>query len=129
MRKIKHCFSFAGAALLVACATQAPVPTPTPTQPQPQTQTQARTSSAKFQVPIGYQKAMVKGQEVYCRTDVDTGSRISRTTTCYTMAQLQSQSADIQNSISNQISNSNQFGTAMGAGGPTGAGGGGAIGR
>lgn len=111
MGKVKYCFSFAGAALLVACATQAPTPT------------QAQTSTGKFQVPIGYQKTMVNGQERYCRTDVDTGSHISRTTTCYTMAQLQAQSADLQNNISTQIQNSNQFGTAMGAGGPTGGGG------
>ncbi len=73
MRNIKHCFIFAGAALLVACATPEPASTST------------QTSSGKFEVPIGYQKTMVNGQERYCRNDMDTGSHISRTMTCYTM--------------------------------------------
>jgi hypothetical protein len=115
MRKIGCCFSLAGAALLVSCATPAPAPT--------------QASTEKFQIPIGYQKTKMNGEDRYCRTDMDTGSHISRTTTCYTLAQLQSQATDVQNSISSQIQNSNQFGTAMGAGGPTGPTGGGAIGR
>jgi hypothetical protein len=109
MRKIELCFIFAGAALLVACATQAPAPT----------QTQAQTAGEKFSIPIGYRKTKVNGMDKYCRTDVDTGSRLSRTTVCYTMAQLQEQAADSQNNIQNQMQNANGLGTAVGAGAPS----------
>ena len=109
MRTIKHCISFAGVALLVACATQAPAPTQSTTE----------TSSEKFTVPIGYQKAIVNGQEEYCHREVDTGSRISSARVCYTAAQLQAQAADTQNNIATQIQNSNTLGTAVGAGAPT----------
>jgi|SRR5665213_2230133 len=107
MRKIIHCFSFAGAALLVACATPAPAPT------------QSQTSSDKFEVPIGYQKVMMNGEAHYCRDDVDTGSHISHSRVCYTVAQLKAQDAENQNNISSQIQNANALGTAVGAGGPT----------
>jgi hypothetical protein len=102
MRKINRCFSFVSAALLVACATQAP-----PTQTQ--------TSSAKFEVPAGYHKAMMNGEVYYCRNDVDSGSHLSRNRVCYTVAQMQTQDADNQNDISNQIQNAN----SAGAGRPT----------
>ena len=102
MKNIKHCISFAGAALLVACATPAPAPAPTQTQTQP--------SDGKFTVPIGYQKVIVNGQEQYCHREVDTGSRISSGRVCYTAAQLQAQAADTQNNIATQIQNSNTLG-------------------
>ena len=107
MRNIKHCFIFAGAALLVACATPEPASTST------------QTLGGKFEVPIGYQKTMVNGQERYCRNDMDTGSHISRTTVCYTMAQLQSLDADNQDNIQRSIDSSNALGTAVGAGAPS----------
>ncbi|HEV2701882.1 MAG TPA: hypothetical protein VGV09_09650 [Steroidobacteraceae bacterium] len=100
MRKINHCAIFAGAALLAACATQAPAPT--------------QTSAEKFNVPVGFRKAMVNGQEEYCRNDVDTGSRISRTTTCYTLAQLKAEQANNQNNLSNEIQNNNSLNAGMG---------------
>jgi hypothetical protein len=119
MRQIKHCFNFAGAALLVACAT----PTPTPAPGQTLTQTSAAvaepTSNDKFQVPIGYQKIMVNGEAHYCRNDVDTGSHISRSRVCYTLAQLKLQDEENQRSISSSIQNSNALGTAVGAGAPS----------
>jgi hypothetical protein len=115
MRKITHCFNFAAAALLVACATPAPAPAPAATQ----TASVTPSSSDNFQVPIGYQKIMVNGQANYCRNDVDTGSHISRSRVCYTLAQLKAQDAENQNSISNQLQNANTLGTAVGAGAPS----------
>jgi hypothetical protein len=117
MRKITHCFNFAGAALLVACATPAPAPAPAETQTAAAAQTQA--SSDKYQVPIGYQKIMVNGEAHYCRNDVDTGSHISRSRVCYTLAQLKAQDAENQSSIQSSTQNSNALGSAVGAGGPT----------
>lgn len=113
MRTFNFCLGFAGAALLVACAT--PAPAPTPAQAQTQTQT-----GEKFSVPVGYQKVMMNGQERYCRNDLDTGSHISRSKVCYTMAQLQAEAADTQNSIQNQLQNNNGLGSAVGSGGPGG---------
>jgi hypothetical protein len=118
MRRVKHCFILAGTALLVACATPAPAP---PTTPAAAVTAAVPTPTDKFTVPIGYWKSMVKGQERYCRTDAETGSRISHSTVCYSQAQLEAEAADNQNNISSQIQNANSLGTAVGAGGPTGA--------
>ena len=108
MRTINLCLAFAGAALLVACATQGPTPT------------QAQTPGEKFSVPIGYQKTMVNGEAQYCRNDLETGSHVSRSRVCYTMAQLQAEAADTQTNLQNQIQNNNSLGTATGSGGPGG---------
>ncbi len=122
MREVKHCFILAGTALLVACATP-----PAPSTPDPAPSTIAAVTlgapvpkpTDKFKVPIGYEKAMVNGQERYCRNDVETGSHISRTRVCYTMAQLQSLDADNQANIQRSIDSSNALGTAVGAGAPS----------
>jgi len=111
MKNISFCWSVAVAVLLAGCATQAPAPSATPAQ--------AHTASDKFEVPIGYQKVMVNGEAHYCRSDVDTGSRITRTRVCYTMAQLEAEQAETQRNLSNQIQNANGYGTAIGAGLPT----------
>jgi hypothetical protein len=117
MRKITHCLNFAGAALLVACAT--PTPAPVPASGSAETQAAAQTSADKFQVPIGYQKIMVNGEAHYCRSDVDTGSHISRSRVCFTLAQLKAQDEENQRAISSSIQSSNTLGTAVGAGAPS----------
>lgn len=110
MSMLKLGLSFAGAALLVACATHPSGPT--------QAQTQGQTGE-KFEVPIGYQKVVMNGQDRYCRTDLDTGSHITHSRVCYTMAQLQAEQADTQTGFQNMIQNSQAVGNAAGPGGPT----------
>lgn len=108
MKNFSNCFLVAGAALLAACAT--PAPAPAPTAPQNAT----ATSDENFKVPVGFFKAKVKGEDKYCRTDVDTGSRITRTTTCYTLAQLKAEQTNDQNSIANGIQGANSLNAVMG---------------
>ena len=116
MREVKYCFLLAGTAMLVACATPPPAPS---TAAAAGVTASASKPTDKFTVPIGYEKSMVNGQERYCRSDVETGSHISRSRVCYTMAQLQAQEADTQANIQRQIDASNSLGTAVGAGGPS----------
>lgn len=106
MKKFSNCFIFGGAALLAACATQSPAPA--------QSQASTQTSDENFKAPVGFFKAKVKGEDKYCRTDVDTGSRITRTTTCYTIAQLKAEQTNDQNNIANGIQGANSVNAVMG---------------
>jgi hypothetical protein len=94
MRKVKYGFILAGTAMLVACATQAPAPTTIPAVP---VTASLPTPTERITVPSGYEKVMVNGEERYCHTDLDTGSRVARTTICLTAAQVKAVQDNSQN--------------------------------
>jgi len=91
------------AAALTACASQPPAPAAGTGAPHQMAPVTAATSAspgtvpatasaapqkAKFTVPDGYDEVIVKGQKLYCRTEAETGTRIT-TRVCHTQAQLQ----------------------------------------
>jgi hypothetical protein len=94
MREVKYCFILAGTAMLVACATQAPAPTTTAAVP---VTASLPAPTEKITVPSGYEKVMVNGEERYCHTDLDTGSRVAHTTICLTAAQVKAVQDNSQN--------------------------------
>ncbi|HEV2702120.1 MAG TPA: hypothetical protein VGV09_10850 [Steroidobacteraceae bacterium] len=109
MRQANGFMILAAAALLVGCATEAPAPASAPVPvaaavAHPQTAAAAPTE--KLKVPEGYFKVTVNGQDRYCTNDLQTGSRLSRTKTCLTQAQLeamQNGSQDFMNQIQNHM--------------------------
>ena len=70
-----------GALAIAACATQSPA----------SQQGSSAASSESSGVPKGYSHRVVDGQELYCRNDVDTGSRVSRSEVCLTREQIDEQ--------------------------------------
>lgn len=104
MRAVTRFSGIAGAAALVACATQAPSVSPT----------------QKADIPSGYRRVMgAKGVELLCRSDLDAGSHVQRTTVCYTPAQLKATQENSQDFITNvqagsALSGSGTSGTGMG---------------
>jgi hypothetical protein len=118
MREVKSCLILAGAAVLVACATQAPEPATLPAHP---VAASAATPTEKLKIPEGYEREVVNGEVRYCRDDVDTGSRLAHTKVCLTAAQLQA-NQDGSQAIMNQLQNRNGIGATM-TGGPQGMGG------
>jgi len=86
MRQVSRFFILASAAALVACATQAPAPAPESHQLAVVTTDTAHPGLKTN----GYQKKVVDGQQMYCRNDLVTGSRVEREgEKCYTADQLQ----------------------------------------
>ncbi|HEY6454415.1 MAG TPA: hypothetical protein VIY90_03935 [Steroidobacteraceae bacterium] len=86
MRQVNSFFILAGAAALVACATQAPAPAPAshelalvPATAHPGLNT------------YGYQRKVIEGRgEMFCRNDLVTGSRTEHEgEKCYTADELQ----------------------------------------
>jgi hypothetical protein len=105
-----------GAAVLVACATEAPAPaTGNTVNGAPTVAANAAPSSAPMRVPYGYTRVVEPdGTEVYCRYDLDTNSRVARTKVCLTAAQLavdQQNSQDFINSVQQHGGASTQTGT------------------
>jgi hypothetical protein len=104
MRAVTRFSVLVGAAALVACATQAPGVSP----PQ------------KPAVPSGYRRVMgAKGEELLCRSDLDAGSHVQRTTVCLTPAQLKAIQENSQDFITNvqagsALSGTGTSGTGMG---------------
>ena len=69
---------FAGAAALGGCATRAPDPS----------------------IPSGYRRVVTaQGAELFCRSDLDPGSHVQRTTVCLTAAQLKANQENSQDFI------------------------------
>ena len=97
MKQVMGFLILTGAAVLVACATQAPAPaTGNTVNGTPTVAASAAASSAPQRVPYGYTRVLQPdGSELFCRYDVDTSSRVARTKVCLTAAQL---AADQQNS-------------------------------
>lgn len=113
--KTAHSFVLACASALVACASQPPT-TPTgagtsaltsnqpataqPATAQPATaQTTASATPQKVDVPYGYRRTTVDGQERFCKVEFYTGSRVDKRELCYTQAQLAAQQASTEAAI------------------------------
>jgi hypothetical protein len=107
VKQLKGFLILTGAAVLVACATQAPAPSTgnaangnAPVSTAPVLTTNTSGSSAPMKVPFGYERVVQSdGTEVYCRNDLDTSSRVARTRVCLTAAQLQAQQQNSQDFI------------------------------
>jgi hypothetical protein len=111
MKQMTSLVILAGAAVLVACATQGTAPASgssvvngtAPVSTAPVLSTNTSGSSAPFKAPFGYETVVQSdGTVVYCRNDLDTSSRVARTRVCMTAAQLQAQqqnSADFINGV------------------------------
>ncbi len=78
MRRVTNLGILACAATLVACATQAPGPS----------------------IPSGYTRVVTpQGAELFCRSELDAGSHVQRTTVCLTAAQLKATQENSQDFI------------------------------
>jgi hypothetical protein len=108
VKQIKRVLIFMGAAMLAACATQAPAPSPgtsavngnAPVSAAPVLATNTSASSAPARIPFGYQRIVGSdGTEMYCRNDLDTSSRVARTRVCLTAAQLAAEQQNSQDFI------------------------------
>jgi len=103
VKQIKGFLILTGAAVLVACATEAPTPATgsavngnAAVAGNTIAASSAPGSSAPMRVPYGYTRVVTSdGTEVFCRYDLDTSSRVARTKVCLTAAQL---AVDQQNS-------------------------------
>jgi predicted transglutaminase-like cysteine proteinase len=89
MKQVNRFFILASAAALVACAT---APAPAPGTPA---------------APAGYYTKLVAGQQMFCRNDLITGSRVEREgEKCYTADELKAlqdaNAAAINGSLSTQ---------------------------
>jgi hypothetical protein len=112
MRQANGFMILAGAAVLVGCATQAPAPAPAPA-PTPvaaavvaHPNTVVVSKNENLKLPEGYFKVTVNGEDKYCSNDLQTGSRLARTKTCLTPAQLeaiQNGSQDFMNQVQNHM--------------------------
>jgi hypothetical protein len=122
----------AGAAALVACATEAPQTATAPvashapaTVATSAAAAPAASDAPKSKVPYGYQKVVMDGEIKYCRNDLVTGSRTERTKVCLTEEQLTAS----QDSSQNFIDDVQRHGGASTMNGTPGAGMGGAMGH
>jgi hypothetical protein len=118
MRHVNRFFILASAAALVACATEAPAPAPTPTGHD-----LALVKSTEVAHPGlntgGYQRKVIEGQEMFCRNDLVTGSRVEHEgEKCYTADQLQ----EIQENTAKYIDAVQGHGTMSTSTGTPGAG-------
>jgi hypothetical protein len=106
MKQVTSLFVVTGALALAACASQGGPPAPKPIARDPvaapattsanQATTAANTSSDSPKIPYGYQKKIRNGEEVYCRNDYNTGTRVQRSETCLSAAELQREGQDTQ---------------------------------
>jgi hypothetical protein len=93
MRQVNRFFILASAAALVACATQAPAPAPV-TAAAPDNHSLALVKPMAEAHPglktAGYQRKVVDGEDMFCKNDLVTGSRVQHEgEKCYTAEQLQ----------------------------------------
>jgi hypothetical protein len=118
MKQVNRFFILVSAAALVAaCATEAPAPAPE----SHQIAVASTDSTHPGLKTSGYKKKVVEGQEMYCRNDLVTGSRTEHEgEKCYTADQLQEIQDNSQkfiDSVQGHGSQATSTGTP-GAGGP-----------
>lgn len=95
MRQITNFGVLVGAVALVACTSQPPTVS----------------SRQTVNIPNGYRRVVTtEGQEFFCRSDLDAGSHVQRTTVCLTAAQLKATEENSQNFITNAQSGTNLSG-------------------
>jgi hypothetical protein len=105
MRPIRTFVILSGAAVLVACASQAPAPaTATGHAVAPATALAAGQQKHPTSFP-GYTRVVDNGREMFCRYETPTGSQI-RQQTCVTRSQLESEQNDAQQTLQNSLQNS-----------------------
>jgi hypothetical protein len=99
VRVVNGLIILAGVTALAACATSGSEPATIRAEPA---KSAAPTPTEKVTIPYGYQTVMMNGEPMYCRNDVDTGSRVTHTRVCLSAAQLkasQDNSQDFMNSV------------------------------
>src|SRR5215472_14185113 len=105
MRLLTSVLTVSGALALVACATQTPTtfsatahdgaaPAPAAAAAAPKKDLQA--------VPEGYRRVMIGGEERFCTTDPETGSRIKKDVVCLTRDELNAQQDSTRDFMKNQ---------------------------
>jgi hypothetical protein len=99
MKLLRGLLVAAGASTLLACASQAPT-----------TSSAAGTRA----IPEGYRRVIVNGEERFCRTDTEPGSRVKKDTVCLTRDELDAQRDSTRDFMNNL---SRQGGTYTGSGG------------
>ena len=109
MRYLMSIGVLVGAAALGACAT----PPPAAPAPPPATAIANSNASAKVaatdeeKTPDGYQRVEFSDGIRYCKTEVETSSRVKKTRTCFTAAELK----DMENNTQSFIQNAQSHGT------------------
>jgi hypothetical protein len=108
--------SQAPAAQSAAAPSQAP---PTSTAAGASSQNAATTASAapqkaETEIPKGYKRKMLNGEERFCRSDSVTGSRTQRTEVCLTRAQIDERNRNSQDYLE-QVQRSGGIVTGQGA--------------
>ena len=101
MRPITRMVIFMGALALAACASQGPATSTGAGASQQGSPATASAATNTGSTPAGYRRKVVDGQELFCRNDTDTGSRVSRTEVCLTKQQLQDQQQANQQQLQN----------------------------
>ena len=92
MKRVTRFLILTGVSMLAACATEpASTWTATPTTSAATGTTSTAATSTAHLIPDGYTREVVNGSELYCRNNLDTGSRVQRTKVCMTWEQLQAQ--------------------------------------
>lgn len=130
MKPIMSLIALAGAAALVACASQAPAPSTASSgrgtalvaggASAPATAS-ATPQDIGFKIPAGLTHKVINGEDVYCETWFPTGTRVQKQESCLTKAQLENR----QNSTQALMDRINQtaaygVGNTMGSVGATG---------
>ena len=107
MRLLRYLGLAAGASTLLACASPAPAtlsPTGTSRDGVLPTAVAAQKKDNR-PIPEGYRRVVVNGEERFCRTDTEPGSRVQKHTVCLTRNELDAQqdrSRDFIDSLSRQ---------------------------
>jgi hypothetical protein len=108
----------AGTSALVACATQTPTTFSATAHdgaaPAAAAAAAAAPKKDSGQVPEGYRRVMIGGEERFCTTDPETGSRIKKDVVCLTRDELNAQQDNTRDFMKNQT---RQDGTYTGTGG------------
>ena len=99
MKQISRLNVILGALALAACASQ---PSATPVGAGGSRHTSPTVSNDSKDTPKGCTQRLIGGQELFCRNDVDTGSRVSHTEVCLTREQLEVQQRNSRN-VTQQI--------------------------
>jgi len=105
----------AGTSALVACATQTPTTFSATAHDGAAPAAAAAAPKKDLQpVPEGYRRVMIGGEERFCTTDPETGSRIKKDVVCLTRDELNAQQDNTRDFMKNQT---RQDGTYTGTGG------------
>ncbi|HEY2591660.1 MAG TPA: hypothetical protein VGI35_08735 [Steroidobacteraceae bacterium] len=107
MKLLKSLVVAAGTSTLLACASQAPTASSATGTRHDSALPTAVAGQKKDNrlIPEGYRRVVVNGDERFCRTDPEPGSRVQKHTVCLTRNELdaeQDRSRDLMNNLSRQ---------------------------